>query len=475
MTMEGLAALEARIRRDHALVCFPEPAWVPPRTAHGSEAVLDVLIVGAGQGGQAVATQLKRERVDNILVIDRAPAGGEGPWRTYARMQTLRTWKTVTGPDLGMPSLTFQSWYEAQFGAAAFAALVKIPKAMWHDYLLWLRRVLDLPVRNGIELRRVEPDDGYLRAHLRDANGDDTSVLARKVVLAMGIDKSGRWWMPPEVEVLPARFRAHTADIIDFGALRGRRVAVLGAGASAFDNAATALEAGAAEVRLFCRRPELQRVQPYKAISFNGFLRHFGELPDAMRWRFMRHLLSIREALPRETWDRVTRHRAFHLHTGSPWQAVRVVDDAVEIATPKGTHRADFLICGTGFEMNLSHRHEIAAAVPHVAAWADRYRPAAGDADDRLARYPYLGSGFELVEKVPGAAPWIGDLHLFDFGTTMSFGPSGSSINGMKFAVPRLVSALTRDLFRADIEAHYARMMAYDTPEFPLTFARDAT
>jgi hypothetical protein len=32
---------------------------------------------------------------------------------------------------------------------------------------------------------------------------------------------------------------------------------------------------------------------------------------------------------------------------------------------------------------------------------------------------------------------------------------------------------LTRDLFRADIEIHHARLMAYDSPEFPLDFARD--
>jgi cation diffusion facilitator CzcD-associated flavoprotein CzcO len=475
MTIEGLAALEARIRRDHALICFPEPAWVPRRTAADGEPVLDVLIVGAGQGGQAVATQLKRERVDNILVIDKAPAGSEGPWRTFARMQTLRTWKTVTGPDLGLPSLTFQSWYEAQYGATAFAAMNKIPREMWHDYLLWLRRVLELPVRNGVELLRVVPDGGHLRAHLREPDGRTASRLARKVALAMGIERSGHWWMPPLVETLPARFRAHTADAIDFAALRGRRVAVLGAGASAFDNAATALEAGAAEVNLFCRRAELQRVQPYKAISFHGFLRHFGELPDPVRWRFMRHLLRIREALPRETWDRVTRYRQFHLHTGSPWEAVRVAGDAVEITTPTGVHIADFLICGTGFEMDLARRQEIADALPHIATWADRYTPPAGEEDARLGRYPWLGPGFELVEKTPGAAPWIADIHVFDFGTTMSFGPSGSSINGMKFAVPRLVGALTRDLFRADIEAHYARLMAYDTPEFPLDFARDVT
>lgn len=248
---------------------------------------------------------------------------------------------------------------------------------------------------------------------------------------------------------------------------------MLGAGASAFDNAATALEAGAAQVRLYCRRPELQRVQPYKAISSAGFLRHFGTLDDAIKWRFMRHLLSIREALPAETWNRVTRHANFHLHTGSPWQRARVVDDAIEITTPKGTHVADFAISGTGFDMDVTARAEIVEAIPHIATWADRYTPPSGQEDARMGRYPYLGPGFELVEKAPGTAPWLKDIHVFDFGTMMSFGPSGSSINGMKFAAPRLAFAITRDLFTQDIEHHYATMMAYDTPEFPLTFARD--
>ena len=61
-----------------------------------------------------------------------------------------------------------------------------------------------------------------------------------------------------------------------------------------------------------------------------------------------------------------------------------------------------------------------------------------------------------------------------DFGTTVSFGPSGSSINAMKFAVPRVVEALTRDLFLADIDEHYRTLLNYDTPEFGLEFARDA-
>ena len=470
--INGLPALEARARADLELLKYPENPWVPSTPPVAGGPVLDVLIAGAGQGGLSVAAMLLRERVPNIRVIDQAPRGAEGPWRTYARMKTLRSWKTVTGPDLGVASLTFQAWFEARHGAAAFEALGKIAKEDWQDYLLWLRDVLCLPVDNGVTLLRIEPAGALLRATVSRGTTEST-ILARKLVLAMGIERSGHWWMPPAVEALPARFRAHTGDSIDFPGLAGKRVAVLGAGASAFDNAATALEAGAGEVRLFVRRAELQRVQPYKAISYPGFLRHFRELDDATRWRFMHHLLSVREALPPETWDRCTQHPNFHLHTGSPWNRVRLAGEAVRIDTPTARFEADFLICGTGFEMAFARRPELAGFGDRVATWGDRYTPPPALANSRLAPYPYLGPGLELVEKDAGAAPFLRNIHLFDFGATMSFGPSGSSINAIKFAVPRLVDALTRDLFIDDIEHHYRTLVDYQTPEFPLTFARD--
>ncbi len=47
----------------------------------------------------------------------------------------------------------------------------------------------------------------------------------------------------------------------------------------------------------------------------------------------------------------------------------------------------------------------------------------------------------------------------------MSFGPSGSSINAMTTAVPRLVSGITRGLFREDAPAFYDALLAYDMPQ----------
>ena len=88
--------------------------------------MLDVAIVGAGQGGLGTAFGLLRERISNIQVFDRNHQGLEGPWVTFARMITLRTPKHITGPDYGVASLTPRAWYEAKYGVAAWAGLDKI-------------------------------------------------------------------------------------------------------------------------------------------------------------------------------------------------------------------------------------------------------------------------------------------------------------------------------------------------------------
>lgn len=474
MNPTSLTELERDIARDLQLTAYPDKPWVPAWT---QSEVLDVLVVGAGQGGLAMASQLLREGVTNVLVIDARPEGKEGIWRDFARMHTLRTPKMIGGPDLGMPSLTFQAWYEAQHGAAAFAAIKYIPKDQWQDYLGWFRRVLRLPVQNDTRFTGVGPEpgeSGLLRVAV-EVGGAPGVILTRKLVLAGGIETSGRWWMPENIAALPAAARAHAADAIDFTSLRGKRVAVIGAGASAFDNAGTALEAGASEVIMLCRRDEIQRVQPYKVLAYAGFLRHFGSLPDADRWRVMNYLLTMREALTSETWARSTRHDNFRLVTGAPVTGARMLDDGqVRLATPQGDVDADFVICGTGFDTDLGARPELAEAAPHVATWGDRYAPPPEAVNPRLARYPYLDAGMAFCEKVPGAALWVRDITCFNFGATVSFGPSGSSISAMKFAVPRAAHALAASLFRADLARHEAEIRAYDTPEFGLQFARDA-
>ena len=83
---QGLPALEARLQEDLRYLCYPGKDWVPRR-----ECVSDVTIIGAGMCGILAWFALRMGGVLNTRVLDRSPEGLEGPWLTYARMETLRS------------------------------------------------------------------------------------------------------------------------------------------------------------------------------------------------------------------------------------------------------------------------------------------------------------------------------------------------------------------------------------------------
>ena len=457
----SLTELEARLRADLACLDYPAKPWMPPRR-QGDQPVLDVLIIGAGQGGLATAFGLMREKISNILVVDQAPRGGEGVWTSFARMITLRTPKHVSGPDLGIPSLTPRAWYEARFGAEAWTALGKIPREVWQDYLDWYRAVLGLPVRNEAGIVDIAPEGDLLAA----TAADGTTFLARRIVLATGIAGSGAWLIPDFIERnLPRARYGHTSDAIDFRALGGKRVGVLGAGASAFDNAATALEAGAARVQLCVRRRRLPRVNPYRWMEQAGFLGQFADLPDLLRWRFMRHIFTMNQPPPPDTVARCAAFAQFSAHPGTPWLDARMAGEEIRILTPQGEMAFDYVIIGAGFVMDAARRPELARFAPAIATWGDCFTPPPGEEDAVLASYPYLAPNFAFTARGPEAAHGLGRIHNFTFGATPSMGLSGASISGLKFGVRRLVGAITRDFFLEDAEMHYQSLLGYAEPE----------
>jgi cation diffusion facilitator CzcD-associated flavoprotein CzcO len=473
----ALDALAARVRRDLDLLEYPKRLWVEPRRTASGEPVLDVVIVGAGQGGLAAAFGLMRERIGNLLVVDQNPLDRAGPWLNFARMQTLRTPKHVTGPDLGVPSLTPRSWYEAQHGDGSWETLGLIPKESWAAYLAWYRETLGIPVRANTRAGALTWDAErrwwIVPTTPTREGGSSETLRARRVILATGIEGSGEWQVPGMIRALPRQFYAHTREDIDFDALRGKRVAVLGAGASSFDNASTALERGASEVRLFFRRPELVKVNSYRWAEFVGFLKHFADLGDADKWRFILQIQRMGQLPPADTYKRALRNPGFHVHAATGWKSLTVRDGAVAIATQNATDPAldstvevDFVIAGTGFVTDLRLRPELVHVEKHIARWSDRYAPPPGEEHDDLSRHPYLGRGFEFTERTPGEAPYLGTLHNYTFGGLLSLGFGGASISGMKYSIPRLVAGVTGSLFVEDGEAHLVSLQRYGEREF---------
>lgn len=460
----SLERLEQELARDLQRLAHGGEPWTRPHV-HRDGHVHDVVIVGGGQSGLGAAFALQRERVDDVLVIDENPEGLEGPWVAYARMATLRTPKQLTSIDLGVPSLTFRAWWEAQHGAAGWEALDKIPRGAWMDYLRWYRHVLRLPVRNHTRLVRIEADDapGVHRLHL--AMG--APLLARKVILATGIQGGGDWSVPEWIaRALPAHLYAHTSGPIDYAALAGKRIGILGGGASAFDNAGFALIQGAAAAEVFVRRPRLPQVNPIRHMERTGLIPRFAALPDADKYRLMAHFFACNQPPTNDTFDRACALPGFRLHLGAPWLAVAERDGQAVVTTPQGEHAFDFLAVATGLVTDPQLRPELAALAPRILRWSDRHRAPAGEGNALLDAHPYLGPGFELLPRAPADAAALHGLFAFNYSGLINHGLSAAALSGLKHALPKLARAVADQLFLDDRGAVIEAFLDYDEPEF---------
>jgi len=468
----ALAALEADLARQLALVDSFGPDWTRPRT-HPEGHVHDVVIVGGGQSGLATAFGLKRERINNILVLDENPEGFEGPWETYARMITLRTPKGLTPIDYGLPALTPQAWFTACFGAAAWDALDKIPRGVWMEYLRWYRRVLNLPLRNDARVTGIAPaGDGVYRVELADG----ATLLARKVVLATGIQGGGEWHTPAMIrENLPRHAYAHTSEPIDLAALEGKRIGILGGGASAFDNANHALAQGVGEVHVFMRRKALPRINPIRFMERVGFTARYPALSDAEKYRAMAAFLSHNQPPTNDTFNRAASWPGFALHLGSPWDEVAHEDGQVIVTTPHDRFAFDFVILSTGLISDPRLRPELAALAPHIALWGDVVAMPEGERNALIDAHPYLGPAFEFTPRAPADAALLHGLFAFNYSALISLGLSASALSGMKNALPRLVRGIADQLFLDDREALLAQFIAYDEEEFVGEWPRPAS
>jgi cation diffusion facilitator CzcD-associated flavoprotein CzcO len=447
----------------------PDPQdWVPERTdSDGCRIDHNVVIVGGGQSGCAFAWALRRAGIGRVSVIDMAEDETRaGVWRTAARMNLLRTPKTLPGPELGVPALGFQAWYEARNGLAAYDAFARIPREAWAEYLAWYRRFLDITVRYRTRLARIEPTHRVFRLHLETVSGAAVET-ARKVILANGVAGNGGPYIPPVLtEGLPRALYAHTADPIDFAALRGKRVAVIGAAASAFDAAGVALEKGAASVHLFARRAGLAATPISRVKGYPGAYDNYGDLPDDVRWHQAIRFRRAGSTAPADAIERVMRFANFRMHLAAPWESARVDNGMIAARADDEEYRFDFAIAGTGYFVDPQARPELTDFAHHILRWRDRYTPAPGEQDDYLGAHPYLGAGHEYLEKVPGEAPYLRDIHIHNPAGFISFGWPEGDVPSMRRGVPAIVARISRDLFLADLDLHRSRLAADVAPEF---------
>ncbi len=459
---QGVVELELQVRSDLQRLSLP-PVWKRPKSSACN--TLDVAIIGGGMAGMTAGFALIKEGIKNIAIFDENSTGLAGPWRKTARMHHLRSSKTLMGPALGIPCLTFRCWYEAYYGSEAWDQLKFIPTEDWSNYLTWYGRVLDLPISHQMSLQAIHPADKCFE--LVFAHGDQIKVVyARKVVLATGREGFGGLETPAFMQHLSKEKFAHTGEAIDPAIFADKRVVVIGAGASAFDAAGEALEWGAAEVMILIRRPALPMVNKFSKFSFPGILHGFYHLDDELRCRLLAQAFASGIPPAQGGVERVKDARQLVISYDTEIQVINENSVEICVKTNQGDFTCDYIVLGTGFSVDGTKRSELQHVMPAIQLWEEHVPPEILAKMPKLGRFPYLGEHFQFLEKEKGLAPYLKNLYCFNYGAILSHGMVSGDIPGVSYGATRLATGIAADFFTEEVELYQQAITDYNIPLF---------
>lgn len=460
-----LSKQDKALVRDLILINFPPFDWRKGENRPDPDSTYDVVIVGAGMAGLTTGAALFKEGIFNIKLFDQNPNGLEGPWITYARMKNLRSSKGIMGPALGIPHLTFHAWFEANLGAHAWQKLNKIPNTLWMDYLKWYRQTLQLPVENECILTDLIPWQEGFELHFQQA-GKLIIAKARKVVLATGRAGFGGPSIPEFAKHLPKSICAHTVDLIDFNALKDRRIGIIGVGTSSFDAAATALESGAKEVELIMRRSHFATINKFASLPYKGFSLGYYKLSDEKRWEFMCEAFEAAIPPPIESIKRVEGYLNLKILTSTTIKQIDFDQSQVRVETNRGTHIYDFIILGTGFNIDGTEQPELRHMIDQIVLWKDRLPADMINQHPKMGSFPYLGPSYEFIAKEPATAPYLKNLYCYNYGATLSHGLLSSDIPAISMGATRLAQGIAADFFMQDSDWYLKCLKNYEVKDF---------
>ena len=254
----------------------------------------------------------------------------------------------------------------------------------------------------------------------------------------------------------------HGSEDIDFAALAGRRVAVVGLAATAFDNAAAALEAGAAEVFLVGRAPALPRLNKMKQTVYPGFTHGFPELPDREKLGLLDHVTRCRIAPPRDSVLRISSHPRLRLRLGAEITgAARGEGAAIRLETTKGAIRRRSSDPRHRLRLRSRGAERDRRLAPEILRWRDRVPEAAGE----WGECPYLGPDFAFRPRPEARVEGLDRVHCFTHAAQLTLGNLANDIPAVSEGAERLARAIAASLFVEDRDHHRRCLEDYAEPE----------
>jgi cation diffusion facilitator CzcD-associated flavoprotein CzcO len=296
-----------------------------------------VAIIGAGFGGLAAAVALRRKGIDDLVIIDRADGVG-GTWRR----------NTYPGAACDIQSHLY---------SFSFA-----PNRRWSrtysyqpEILSYLESVADdFDLRRHLMLRtavrRLVWDDDALRWEIE--LDDDRTIVADVIVSAVGLFGAARY---PDIAGLD-EFTGHLMHTSDWDAtvdLSGKRVAVVGTGASGVQVIPELAEA-TAQLTVFQRSPPWMVPKDDRLFTPEELSR-FRRMPWASRrerwrvWKFQHSITALTLGHPRLS-------EAEKLSTN--FLGEHVADEKLRDAlTPRYPFRCKRVLLGEKYYTALQHAH----------------------------------------------------------------------------------------------------------------------
>jgi FAD-dependent urate hydroxylase len=203
----------------------------------------EVVVIGAGPFGLSISTHLRARGIDHLIV-----GRSMDTWRSHMPAGMYLKSEPY-GSDMSCP----QSGYDLD-GYCRSERIDGVGRGnplsleRFLDYCDWYIKQL-VPDVSDVTATEVKAVDGGFQVAFADAE----PVAARSVVIATGVLPYR--YIPTELSALPPELLSHTSDYDQFDSLRGRRVAIVGAGSSALETAALLHEAGG-EPHLIVRCPD---------------------------------------------------------------------------------------------------------------------------------------------------------------------------------------------------------------------------
>jgi FAD-dependent urate hydroxylase len=383
----------------------------------------DLLVVGAGPYAYSAAAGAREHGIRTHVVG--LPMGF---WRDH--MPADMFLRSGPGWHLDPAGVhTFEAYFEDR--GLDPADHDPVPIGVFLDHTDWFRD------RKGFEVdqRLVEH---LTRGRGADAAGagftatmdDGTTITAEKVLAAPGIRHFAS--LPAWHEAVPQHRRAHTSDLVDFQALGGARVVVIGGRQSAYEWAALLCDHGAARVDVVHRHatPAFERVSwsfvdPYveQTLAERGWWRSLSPTVQqsiALEFWQVGRLTLEHWLIPRLRPDVVTSHPGCEVVEAADAEPTGAAG-VTSLTLSDGTRLdAEFVVFASGYRADIGR-------VPYLEPLAADLAASDG--------FPHLSEGFET--SVP-------DLYLTGFAATRDFGPFYGFTKGCPSSATLAVAEMLR-------------------------------